>query len=203
MAYKSFKHLTPRNQSSLVTQLHKLISYYGEIFCPRERVYLKNLVQYDDVIYWLEDEEKKMVAVALMDPNYIFEVSGVKVYILSYLISKRQGQMDRILAHIWSDYEDKTIALLSRKALTAGIDLIGLGLVPFSPVELSKFWPELANQQTDFFNLKKETLSQGMDRKQYYLYLKISYKDLSTLQKNSPALVDAINQKDEAMKQLA
>jgi hypothetical protein len=192
MAFKSFSKLSSRNQSSLVSQLHKLIAYYGEIFSPRERVYLKNLSKTDGSIYWLEDDEKKLVAAAIVDHNYDFSLDGLSLKTLGHTVSRRPGQMDRILSHIFSDYEDSSMLLLSRPTIAASIQNDLFDLIPFSPVDLVKLWPELANTKTDYFNITKETLAEGMGRKNHYLYLKITDRDFLSVSKNKPELTEYI-----------
>jgi hypothetical protein len=195
MAFKSFSKLSSRNQSSLVSQLHKLIAYYGEIFSPRERVYLKNLSKKDGSIYWLEDDEKKLVAAAIADYNYTFNINDLEVRTLGHIVSKRPGQMDRILSHVFSDNEDSIIILLSRPAVAASIQNEIFNLVQFTPVDLVTLWPELANTKTDYFNITKETLVEGMNRKNHHLYLKIPHDSLIKLKESKPQLADFISSK--------
>lgn len=195
MAYKSFSKLSSRNQSSLVSQLNQLISYYGEIFCPRERVYLKNLSKTEGTIYWLENEDKKLVAAAIVDKNYTFTANGVTLTTLGHTISKRPGQMDRILTHIFSDYQDNSLVLLCRPGIAEGIQTQIFDLVPMTALELTTYWPELAHIQTDYFNTSKETLAQGMDRKQHYIYIKLSSSDWITLKREKPELIEFIEAK--------
>jgi hypothetical protein len=195
MAYKSFRTLTPRNQSSLVTQLHKLINYYGEIFCPRERAYLKSLTQNDGSIYWLEDDSKKIIAVAIIDPNYSLQASEVELKLLGHTISKRPGQMDRIFHHIWSDYEDETIAVVCRKSLSTAFDVEDLKLIELNPTEISQHWKELGEVETGYFNLTDEKLIDGLIRKDYCLYIKFSDKDLLTLKDNNEELFNLVESK--------
>ncbi len=196
MAFNNFHRLPTRNQSSLVTQLHKLIHYYGEIFPARDRSYLKTLTSLEKSIYWLEDEEKKMVATAIVDPNHHIKLDDLDLVVLGYLISRRPGQIDRILAHVWSDYELKSILLLSRPALAAAINKEDLGLVALSPLELEQFWPHLANIKTNFFNISNETLSKALDRKNYQVFLRITEEDKQTLAKTNPELVKLIRNKE-------
>lgn len=200
MAFNNFHRLPTRNQSSLVTQLHKLIHYYGEIFPSRERSYLKNLSLLEKSVYWLEDEEKKMVASAIVDPNHTISVNGIELTVLGYLISRRPGQIDRILAHVWADYEDKSIVLLSRPALAAAINTEDLGLVSLTPAELLQTWPDLANTKTNYFNISNEVLVSAMDRKNYHLFLRFSSEDMSKLSLIQPELVKLIQTKQKLLK---
>jgi len=200
MAFNNFNRLPTRNQSSLVTQLHKLISYYGEIFPSRERAYLKTLSMTDKSVYWLEDEEKKIVATAIIDPNHQISLDNLKLTVLGYLISRRPGQIDRILSHIWSDYENESIALLSRPALAAAINTEDLGLISLTPHEIELSWPNLASTKTNFFNITNEILSKAMDRKNYHLFLKITPKDLEMLAETEPDLVKIIKDKEKILK---
>lgn len=199
MAFKSFRTLTTRNQSSLVTQLHKLINYYGDTFCPRERNYIKNLSAVDGSIYWLEDDDKKMVAVAVVDPNYVFKAGDITVCSLGYTISRRQGQMDRILSHIWSDYESQTLALFSRKSLVGSLDLDFLNLIELTPLEISTHWKELSMIKTDYFNLSSESLEAGTARKGYNLYVRFAPVDLEKLSKTNKSLFDLCTEKKTQM----
>ncbi|MEM1311995.1 MAG: hypothetical protein AAGF07_00860 [Patescibacteria group bacterium] len=192
MAFKSFSKLSSRNQSSLISQLHKLIVYYGEIFSPRERVYLKNLSKVDGAIYWLEDDEKKLAAAAIVDQNYFFEVNGLTVKTLGHTVSKRPGQMDRILSHIFTDNEDSVMILLSRPAIAASLQHNLFKLIQFSPIDLITNWSELANTKTDYFNITKETLAEGMSRKNHHLYLYIPEEALRSLEKSNTKLADFI-----------
>ena len=195
MAFKSFSKLSSRNQSSLVSQLHKLIAYYGEIFSPRERVYLKNLSKKDGSIYWLEDDEKKLVAATIVDHNYIFNINDINLKTLGHTVSKRPGQMDRILSHIFSDNEDSSMVLLSRPTIAASIQNELFDLIQFSPVDLVNLWPELANTKTDYFNITKGTLVEGMSRKNHHLYLKLSASDMGMSEKNKSELAGFIKSK--------
>jgi hypothetical protein len=195
MAYKSFRTLTPRNQSSLVTQLHKLINYYGEIFCPRERAYIKSLSQNDGAIYWLEDDAKKIIAVAIVDPNYELAVDDIEIHLLGHTISKRPGQMDRILHHIWSDYEDQTIAVLCRKSLTSAFDIEDLKLIELSAHEIVQYWPALGQATTSYFNLSNEKIIEGLARKDYTLFMKFSDQDLAKIKSTKPDLFKVLDLK--------
>lgn len=193
MAYKKFSSLTSRNQSSLVTQIHKLINYYGGIFVPRERSYLKKLSNTSDSIYWLEDDERKLIAVSIIDPNYTFNVDGIELHTLGHTIAKRPGQMERIFNHIWSDYEEKSILLLCRQTLASVLELKELGLIPFKPTDLLIKWKNLATLNTDYFNMSDEDLYTGMERKQYGLYLKLTPQDQQKLQATNPDLIQYIS----------
>lgn len=195
MAYKSFRSLTPRNQSNLITQLHKLINYYGEIFCPRERSYLKTLSQNDGSVYWLEDDLKRIIAVAIIDPNYTVSIDPFDIVILGHTISKRPGQMDRILHHIWSDYQDKTIAVVCRKTLSTAFDVQEFQLVEMTNTEIAEYWPELAEYRTNYFNLTNEKMIDGLIRKDYTLFMKFTPQDLSAIRLTMPKLYELISKK--------
>lgn len=192
MAYKSFKSLTPRSQSNLVTQLHKLINYYGEIFCPRERSYLKTLTQKDGSIYWLEDDLKKITAVAIVDETYSLKVSNIEVVLVGHTISKRAGQMDRVLHHIWSDYEDKSLAIVCRKNLSVAFDTKSFELIELTPLDIVKYWNELTHLKTSYFNLTNESFVDGLMRKNYSLYIKFTDNDKEILKHNSQELYNCI-----------
>jgi len=195
MAFKNFAKLSARNQSSLISELHQLINYYGEIFCNRERVYLKNLSKNEGSIYWLEDENKKLVAAAIIDQNFRFKIDNLDIVTLGHTVSKRPGHMDRILNHVFTDYTSQSLALICRPLIAAGLQNNNFPLVSFTASELNTYWPGLANTVTDYFNTSKETLAQGLDRKQHNLYLKISPADLVIIQKNNSLLAKFIDSK--------
>ncbi len=184
MAFKNRSKLTGRNKSSLRSQLSKLITYYGSIIIPRERVYLKNLGETDGNIYWVEDKAKKLIAVALVDSNYIFEASGFKLLSLGHTISMQPGQMGRLLDHIFTDHNENSLVMLCRHLIAESVNFIDLGLYYLTPTELLEFWPELARFKTDYFNVKNEALFSGLSRKQYNLYFKFSAQDKKNLEAN-------------------
>ena len=198
MAYKTFSRLSSRNQSNLITQLHKMISYYGEVFCSRERLYLKNLSKQENTIYWLEDEQKKLIASVIVDLNYTFDVDGIKLIPISHTVSKRPGQMDRIINHICTDYTDQNLVVPTRSIIASSIQLDNYGFFSMSPVEMVTFWPNLAQIKTDYFNTHNETLAAGLSRKNQNLYIRINQSTLENIKSSNPDLYSFINEKMES-----
>jgi hypothetical protein len=183
MANSNFTQLTSRNKSSLVTAIHKEITYYSSSFCIRERVYVNKLTKDDDNIYWLQAENKQLAAFAIMDPNYEFEVEGIKLHTIGHTISKRPGYMERILTHIFKRHPEKSLILLCKEFVAKSLDIASYGMKCITPLELEEHWPELASLKTDYFNVKNEPLKNGMIRKQHNLYIKITDKDRDQLDK--------------------
>jgi hypothetical protein len=193
MAFKSFKKLSSRNQSTLISQLHKLINYYSSIFATRERIHLKKISQQDGSIYWLEDDTKKLAASAILDPNYSFSIGPIHLKTLGHTISKRPGQMDRLLNHVFQDHKDNSIMFLCKPFVAESISSDEFDLTELTPVEMSQIWPELANIKTDYFNVKNESLSQGMSRKQHNAYFKFAQKDIDLIKDLFPSIWTKIN----------
>jgi hypothetical protein len=196
MANKSFSKLTSRNQSALVSQLHKLINYYSSIFCSRERIYLKNLTKVDGSVYWIEDEAKKLMAIAVLDPNYRFNVGGIDLVTLGHTISNKSGQMERLLHHIFTDFENTTLNLICKPFVADSIGIKDYDMVSFNSIELKELFPELAALKTDYFNVT-ETLAEGLARKEHQIYFRFCPKDLEKIQKSSPNLFRHLTNKLE------
>ncbi len=166
--------------------MHKLINYYSSIFATRERVHLKKISQHDGSIYWLEDDTKKLAASAILDPNYSFSIGPINLKTLGHTISKRPGQMDRLLNHVFEDHKENSIMFLCKPFVAESISSEEFKLTELTPVELGEIWPELANIKTDYFNVKNEPLAQGMNRKQHNAYFKFSQKDIDALKDTLP-----------------
>lgn len=188
MANKNFSKLSSRNQSALVSQLHKLICYYSSIFCTRERVYIKNLAKTDGNVYWLEDDNKNLMAVALLDPKYVFTALGIDFLTLGHTISNKSGQMERLLHHLFSDHDNRSLILLCKSFVAESLNFKEYKLVQFNPVELETIFPELSEITTDYFNVKNERLNQGMARKEHLAYIKFSDEDLKLIKNKKPSL---------------
>jgi len=194
MANKSFSKLTSRNQSSLVSQLHKLINYYSGIFCSRERVYLKNLTKTDGSVYWIEDEAKKLMAVAIMDPNYKFNVLGFDLVTIGHTISNKSGQMERLLHHIFTDFEEKTLNLICKPFVADSMGVKDYQMIGLNSLELLEYFPELANTKTDYFNVT-ENLAVGLARKEHQIYFRFIQDDLKTIASRNPNLFKLVSAK--------
>lgn len=194
MANKSFSKLTARNQSFLVSQLHKLINYYSGIFCSRERVYLKNLTKIDGSIYWVEGENKVLIAMAVLDPNYIFKSDGIEFTTMGHTISNKPGQMERIFHHIFTDFTNKSLSLICKPFVADSIAVKDYGMIGFNPVELTKYMPDIADIKTDYFNVT-ETLAEGLARKEHQIYFRFAPEDLSLLKSNNLDLFKIVDAK--------
>ncbi len=180
MANSDFSTLSLRNKSSLVTAIHKEITYYSSTFCIRERVYINKLSKAKNNIFWLEDETKKLVAFAIMDPNYEFETDGIKIKTIGHTISKRPGYMERILRHIFNTHAGQTVAVLCKEFVANSLDLASFGAKNINPLELQERWPSLAKTSSDYFNVNENFVS-GLIRKQHNFYIKLSKEDESKL----------------------
>jgi hypothetical protein len=188
MAFKNIFKLSTRRQGELVGQIFKYIYLYNDFFVPRARVYLKELAQLPDTIYWLENPKTNEVSsIAIVDPKYHIELSGLKFITLGHTISKIPNQIHNILDHILGDYKESNIILLSRELFANAMQITeNYGFTCLTPADIKKFWPEFANLDTDYFNLTtKEEFLSGCIRKGYNIYIKIQEADLKTLKKNS------------------
>jgi hypothetical protein len=195
MANKCFTKLSARSQSSVISQLHKLINYYSSIFCTRERVYLKSLANQDGNIYWLEDDAKKISAFVLLDPNYHFQTPEIEFLTIGHTISSKVGEMDKLLYHIFADHEDQSMFLLCKEFVGQSMRIEEYGMMNFDPIEIQEVLPEIALGQTDYFNVKQETLFGGMVRKNHHGFIKISDSDLVKIQTTKPKLYQMYTQK--------
>jgi len=196
MAFNSFFKLNSRTQSGIITQLHKMIGYYGEVFSARERIYLKNLSKSEKAIYWLENENKKLLASALVEPDYIFKLKDMNLITVGHTISTHTGQINRILAHIWNDYGNSSLALIIRPFIANAIDLACLNVKAFDFESLRRFWPELACIKTDYFNVKNEELADGLKRKCTSIYICLCEKDKEIISKTNQDLFNFYNNKN-------
>jgi len=185
MALKSFSRLSPRNKGSIVGQIHKLMKFYGDFFCVRDRTYLRDLADIDGVFYWMVEEANNLISLAILEPAHIFNLEGFKLQSLGYLISRKTGYMDRVLQHIWSDFEQENLILFSKPNLANKIPLKNLQLIEFTPEKLETYLPELANHKTTYFNIE-ETIFEGLKRREYNVYLKITPELYQKLFKRNP-----------------
>lgn len=174
MAQSKFSILSTRNQSSLVSQLHKLINYYGSIFPTRERTYLKKLSQQDGSIYWIEDDSKKLVAASIVDANYKIDLKGLELIPFGHTISKQLGTMERILKHVFNDYANQNLILFLKPLIAGSMELFKYDLIELNVSDLIEKTPKLANAKTDYFNVTGETLHSALARKENRVYLKLS-----------------------------
>jgi len=173
MALKSFTKLSSRNRGSIVSQIHKLMKMYGDFFCVRERAYLRNLSNTDGTIYWIPEGANNLVAMAIIEPDFTFTINDYNFHSIGYLISKKPGFINRVLQHIWSDFEDENLILFSKPSLAERIPPSEFGLIECTPDFLQENCPELANQVTSYFSIP-ETLAEGLRRRGYNAYFKFS-----------------------------
>jgi len=188
MAFKSFSKLSSRNQSSLITQIHNLINYYSYFFAPRERNYLKKLSEIDGNIYWVEDNQKKLAATALIEPDHEMNFHGVKLKPLGYTLTKIPGQMENILHHIWSDYKNHSLFMCIKPSLACSLGLEELEMLELTPLDLAVAIDGGADLKTDYFNIPQEKLVSALQRKQQHFYIKLSPKDKKVLLSKFPFL---------------
>jgi len=194
MAFKSFARLSPRNKGSIIGQIHKLIKYYGDFFCIRERPYLRDLSEKDGNIYWIAEGANSLIAIALVEPEYVFTIADVVLKSVGYLISKKPGYMDRLLQHIWSDLDNSSIILFSKPSLATHISLNELNLTELNATELASFFPQFADYKTTYFNVH-ETLSEGLKRRGYNIYLRITEDDEKKILPHYPEFIEFLNEK--------
>lgn len=193
MAYKSFSNLTSRNQSHIISQLYKLINYYGSFFCTRERSYLKELSKKDSSIYWLEGQKHTLVASAIVDENHSIKTKVGNFKIFSHTISTHPGQMDRILQHVIADHKDDSLIFLGKEFMADSMELHNYGFIGVDPVELLEKWPELGTYKTSFFNVQNESLASGTSRKQYKIYFKLHPEAKQKMSQEVPELHDTLH----------
>lgn len=190
MAKKIFSVLPARHQSSVISQIHKLINYYSSIFPCRERNYLKKLSQTDGNIYWLEDDQKNVLSVVIIDPNYIFTLDGHKILPVGHIISKKPGSIEGLLKHIFSDYSDCNLMFIAKEFIAQSIDYTKYNLKQFNPIQLLDNLPEIANISTNYFNVSNEKFVEALARKENSVFFKFTDTILSQLANRIPYLDD-------------
>jgi hypothetical protein len=184
MANNDFSKIQQRNHSLIVSQIAKQINYYGSVFCSRTRVYINKLSQSKNSIYWI-DNNLKLTALAIVDPNYKFSVNNVTLQTIGHIIATVPGQIDRVIKHIFEDYKEESFMLLCKPFVAESLKLYqDFNLLPILPSQLLQFWPDLANIKTDYFNVKNEVFYSGLERKNHNIYLKLTQKDKEILKKN-------------------
>jgi hypothetical protein len=189
MALKNIFKLAKRRQGELVGQVFKFISCYNDFFPLRARTYLKELATHTDTIYWLENSKtNEVTTLSVVDPKYTLEVDGITLISLGHTISKIQNQIHNILDHILGDYKNSSIVSFVRPTFGLAMGLKArYGFTSFTPLEVSQFWPSVANKITDYFNLASgETIISGCSRKGCDLYIKLTQADLDILTATLP-----------------
>jgi hypothetical protein len=195
MALKNIFKLTKRRQGELVGQIFKTIYCYTEFFVSRPRVYLKEVAQQLDTIYWLENlKTGEVTSMAILEPKYIFSISDITLHTFGHTISKVPNQIQNILDHILGDYDKTSLMFFSRSLFADAMQLQEkYNFLSFTPAQLQEIWPELSNQQTDYFNLSTgESINAGCTRKNYNIYLRLHDNDLDFLAKNNPSLYEKL-----------
>ena len=196
MAYKNPFRLTTRRQGEIVGQIYKLIVCYSEFFIPRSRVYLKDVAKQENSIYWLENSKNaEVTAIALVEPKYKLNIDDIELITVGHTLSKVNNQMHNILDHLFSDYKEGNLLILSRELFAQAMQIESkYNFTALDAVQLQDLWPNLANCSTDYFNLSSgENLAQGMSRKGYKLYLRLSNSTSPQIQKKAPDLFEYIN----------
>lgn len=177
MALKNISKLSKRRQGELIGQIYKYIYLYNDFFIPRTRVYLKEIAQLSDTIYWLEHPKtSEVTSLAIIDPKYNFSLEGLNWVVIGHTISKIPNQIHNILDHIMGDYSNSNIILLSRELFANAMQLNeNYKFICMRPADLSEYWPALANMNTDYFNLVSgETMVSGCMRKGYNVYIRLN-----------------------------
>lgn len=194
MAYKSFNHLTIRNQGNIVTQIHKLIKSYVDFFVMRERVYIKNLAKIDGSIYWISVTNNELLAMALLEPEHNFELEGVSFKTLGHIIARKPGVIDRVIRHIWEDNKNDNIIAFSKPRLAHAILDSNEKIVEFNALDLATRWPSMGNRITSYFNIRNEKTMQAMLRKDQHLYIKFTIDTIEKFKKTNLDLYNFIQE---------
>jgi hypothetical protein len=197
MALKNIFRLSKRRQGELVGQIFKFIQLYTDFFVPRTRVYLKDVAQNNDAIYWLENTKTGEVSsVAIVDPKFNVELAGVNWVVISHAISKIPNQIHNIIEHILGDYTTANIIIMTRELFATAMQLEdNYHFKKFSIDEIAEIWPEFASKSTDYFNLLSgnETIQDGCKRKGYFIYLKLANEEQKMLVKKAlPKLAEKL-----------
>ncbi len=188
MARTKFSVLNSRQQSSVITQILNLIDYFSSIFPIRERKYLKNISREEGKIYWLDDLNKKVVAIGLVEHNHIFSTYETTFLPIGHIISTVNGLAENIINHILEDYQKDNIILLAKPSLADSFEYKNFDFIPFNPLELEKYLPDLSNYKTSYFNVSNEPLKNALIRKNYYVYIKLNFETKEKLLKIIPEL---------------
>lgn len=202
MAYKNIFRLTIRRQGEIIGQIYRLISCYSDFFVSRTRVYIKDVAKSEDTFYWLENSKtSEVTSFAFVDPNYTINDYGIKIYNLGHTITKLNNQMMNIIDHLLGDYKDCNIIFYSRPLFAQALLLEeNYSFVGFTIDEFLKYCPEIANKSTDYFNVTTgETVLQGLIRKTYNIYLKVTDLDLELLKKKNTTLYKFLVEKKSSM----
>lgn len=196
MAYKNPYRLSGRRQGEIIGQVYKLIVCHSDFFVPRNRVYLKDVAKVENSIYWLENPKtSEITALTLVEPKYQMDLNDVKLVVIGHTLSKIRNQMHNILDHLFSDYLDQSMVFFLRESFGVALMLEQkYSFVRINSEELNHLWPEMALTETDYFNLPSgEYISQGLARKQYYVYLRLTEVDKQKFVESHASLLDFIS----------
>ena len=200
MAYKNPYRLSGRRQGEIIGQVYKLIVCHSDFFVPRNRVYLKDVAKVENTIYWLESPKtSEITALTLVEPKYALELNDIKLVVIGHTLSKVRNQMHNILDHLFSDYVDSNIAFFLRESFGVALMLEEkYNFVKINSDEINHLWPEVALVETDYFNLPSgERISQGMARKQHFIYLRLTELDKQKLINSHSSLVEFITTRQQ------
>lgn len=196
MALKNISKLSKRRQGELIGQIYKYIYLYNDFFIPRTRVYLKEIAQLSDTIYWLEHPKTaEVTSLAIIDPRYNFNLEGLDWVVIGHTISKIPNQIHNILDHIMGDYSNSNTILLSRELFANAMQLNeNYKFVCMRPADLTEYWPALANMNTDYFNLVSgESMASGCSRKGYNVYVRVNDKHKGEIKNSNPKLSEFLS----------
>jgi hypothetical protein len=198
MALKNIYRLTKRRQGELVGQIYKTICCYSDFFVARSRVYLKEVAQNPDSVYWLENTKTgDITSMALVEPKYRLQIDGLDIVTIGHTISKVANQIQNILDHIFGDYSESNIIILSRESFAKAMMLEEKHrFVSLDSEKLNQLWPNLAALHSDYFNISNgEPLVNGLARKGYKMYLRIQEVQVPKVEAFSPELAKMITEK--------
>ncbi|MBC7406211.1 MAG: hypothetical protein H7230_01930 [Candidatus Parcubacteria bacterium] len=196
MALKNISKLSKRRQGELIGQIYKYIYLYNDFFIPRTRVYLKEIAQLSDTIYWLEHPKtSEVTSLAIIDPRYNFNLENLDWVVIGHTISKIPNQIHNILDHIMGDYSNSNIILLSRELFANAMQLNeNYKFVCMRPADLIEHWPDLANMNTDYFNLVSgESMASGCSRKGYNVYVRVNDTHKAEIKVSNPKLSEFLS----------
>lgn len=197
MAQKNLLNRISRNRSSIVSQLHKLIVRYSPLVPIRERSYINKIALKGDSVYWIEEIKNVLVAAVLIERDFNIFLDGVEIINIGCFVSTKPGTMDRILEHIWQDFQTENIYILCRPFLADSLGLVvpKRNLVRFTADEIHDVASDMANSQTLYYNTTKQTLFQAMISNQVNLYLQLNDDSIAKLSQSHPEFIKLYNQK--------
>lgn len=178
MALKNFGKLNTRRQGELIGELHRLICSYP-FFPVRSRASLREHLKNDDYVYWLEDRKSGSVqAMTLIDKPFLVE--GISFTNIGFMISKAPNLLNEVFNQAYSDHKDNSLIIITKDSIASSINLEEKGFKVFAADLLMDKFPKLGKMETDYYGIKT-TLSDGMNRKSDFCYIKAGDDVLSSL----------------------